>query len=84
MDDVPELLIRRRFMAVPGLTATRVGANVLRVRVPKRDDVERMLRTAITPEAFDDATWALGDDESVQSLGSADFPDHVEVTVLFP
>jgi len=84
VDDVPELLRRGRFVAVPGLTAERTGANVWKVQVPKTEEVRRLLRADVTPEAFDDAVWAVGDDESVQSIGSADRPDHVEVTVLLP
>lgn len=87
MDDrseLPQLLHRRRFVAVPGLSATWSGPNVMRVRVPKTDAVRRLLRFDLVPEAFDDALWGLGDDESVQSLGSADHADHVEVTVVWP
>jgi len=82
--DPPELLHRGRFVAVPGLTMTRTAPNVVRLRIPKSEEVQRLLRGAITPERFDDATWALGDDESIQSLGSADHADYVEVTAIFP
>ena len=81
---VPELLSRGRFVSVPGLTAAHTGPNVLQIRVPKTDEVRRLLRFPLTPERFDDATWALGDDESVQSLGSADHADYIEVTAIFP
>ncbi|MEM6928049.1 MAG: hypothetical protein AAF602_14045 [Myxococcota bacterium] len=84
MDELPELLHRRRFVAVPGLSATRTGPNVVVARIPKSDAVRRLLRSDVTPEWFDDAVWAVGDDESVQSLGSADHADHVEVTIVLP
>ncbi|MEO0600164.1 MAG: hypothetical protein AAF211_01940 [Myxococcota bacterium] len=84
MDELPELLHRRRFVAVPGLTVVRTASNVIVVRIPKSDEVRRLLRDDVTPERFDDAVWAVGEDESVQSLGSADGPDHVEVTIVLP
>ncbi len=84
MSDRPLFLHRGRFVELPGLTTTEAGPNVLVARVPKTDEVRRLLRTDVVPEAFDGAVWAVGDDESVQSLGSADHADHVEVTIILP
>ncbi|MBX2796468.1 MAG: hypothetical protein KTR31_02330 [Myxococcales bacterium] len=84
MTEAPWLLCRGRFQAVPGLTAEAIGPNVLRVRVPTTEAVRRLLRKAVTATAFDDALWLVGEAESVQSVGTAEHADHVEVTVVLP
>lgn len=78
------LLHRGRFHPVPGAELAPAGLNAFRVTVPKSEAVRRLLRREVTAEAFDEAVWLVGETESVQSVGSADHPDHVEVTVLLP
>lgn len=81
---VPELLHRGRFQPVPGAVAEQTGPNVYCVVVPKSEAVRGLLRQTITPETFDDAVWLIDDEESLQSLGTSETDDHVEVTVLLP
>lgn len=79
-----ELLVKGRFRPVPGAVAKQVGSNVVQVRVPKSEEVRRLLRSLVSPEAFDEAVWLVGEEESIQSVGAGEDASSVEVTVLLP
>lgn len=77
------ILHRGRFRDLPDVECRATAPNVFTVAVP-RGAVRQLLRREPTAEAFDDAVWLIGEVESVQSVGSADHPDRIEVTVVLP
>jgi hypothetical protein len=75
------ILSRGRLVPVEGASARHVGANAWQVTVPRCRAVERAVRRWEL-DAFDDAVFLLGDDESIQVVGSADQGDQMVLTVL--
>lgn len=82
MTDV-QILVRGSFRPLPGAQARAVRHNAWTVRVPRTPEVLRTVRRrAIAIDAFDDATFLIGDDESVQAMGERESRDAIWVTVL--
>lgn len=76
------LLHKGSFRALPGATARRLSGNAFEVRIPRSAESERLMRGKWSLESLDDAVLLLGDDESVQVLGSREEPDALVVTAL--
>lgn len=76
------VLVRNKFVEVPGALARHITANVWEVRLDRDEATRRLLRRDITVDGFDDAVFLVGGVESIQAMGSSETPEAVVVTVL--
>ncbi len=76
-----EFLKRKRFVELEGATAEQMASNAWEVCIPKDCAV---FRDKITPEFFDDTTFAIDEIESVFVVGSGVRKGFVVVSVLLP
>lgn len=81
---VVELLVRNRFVSLPGATARRGQANAWELVIPRDEAVARLIRGPVTLEAFDGATFAIDGVESLQAIGAGEDARVVRVTALMP
>lgn len=80
-----EILVRNRFVELPGAAAERTRANAWEVRVPTTPEIARaMRRKQVDLEAFDGATFAIDGQESIQAVGTSERGGEVIVSVLLP
>lgn len=77
-----EILHRRRFVALPEATASRISANAWSIRIPLTPAVRRIVRDAERPEAWDGAIFALDGEEAQPAVGTGGDDRAVTVTVL--
>lgn len=77
-----ELLVRGRFVALPGAIATKLAANAWEIAVPISPAVQRWVRDAQNPEAWDGQIFALDGRETEPAVGAGGTRDEVKVTVL--
>jgi hypothetical protein len=65
-----ELLVRGRFVPLPGATVERVAGNAFTVRIPDPDALRRRTRRGANPEDWDGAVFSLDEVETEPGLGS--------------
>jgi len=65
-----ELLVRNRFLTIPGTTARFVAANAWEISVPRDDTTARLSRRTLDPEAWDTAVFSLDGVQAHEAVGS--------------
>lgn len=65
-----ELLVRTRFLPLPGATARRVGANAWEVHIPRTEAVARLARRGLDPEDWDGAVFAIDGEQTEPAVAS--------------
>jgi hypothetical protein len=75
-----ELLVRRRFVAVPGAVAHPLAGNAWELHLPLAS-VQRLVKDATRPEVWDGAIFLLDGRETEPAVGSGVTHDSVKVTV---
>lgn len=76
-----ELLVRGRFVDLPGATATPVAGNGWSIRIPDPGSSSRRTRRGPALEDWDGAVFALDGEETQPGVGTGGGADHVLVTV---
>jgi hypothetical protein len=75
------LLVRGRFVPLDA-EAVHIAANAWEIRIPATPAVERLVRRAADPVAWDGAIFALDGRETEPAVGSGIVPGGVKVSVL--
>lgn len=82
MSHTVEVVHRNRFVPIPGATAVRIADNAWQIRLPVGDAIHNTVRRKPTPEAWDDAVFAIDGAETEPAMGSGIDGKHVVVTAL--
>ncbi len=77
------MLVRNRYVPIPGAVARRGVANTWEVRIPRTAEVARALRVpTVSLEAFDGAEFSVEGVASTQAIGCSETDDVVVVTLV--
>lgn len=79
-----EFLSRGRFVELPGATARRIRANAWEIRIPRTEAVRGVVRSSLSPEAFDDAIFCIDGVETEHAVGSGEEDHLIRVSALLP
>ena len=77
-------LHRGRFVALPGVELRQLAPNAWELRVPRSEDVQRVLRAEPAMDMFDESVWMVDGVESIHAVGSGEDGEGIQVTILLP
>lgn len=75
------VLVRGRFVDLPGAVATPIAGNGWQVRIPDPASLSRRTRRGGAVEDWDGAVLLIDEQETQPAVGSGGGKDHVVVTV---